>query len=987
MLKRIICLIFTASILISANVSAFIDVTESAAAIETIAALGLIKGFENDTFRPEEPLTRAGYAEIIKTIFDTGVSGGENEWFQTFFEDEQNELALKTGTPSVMSAYEDVSPAHPSFGAIQYVTSFKFMNGVTKTLFEPERPILLKEALKPLVKLLGYEIKADLNGGYPSGYIRVASDIGITKGLGYNVEGEITRGQMANLLYKSLNVLVLQQVIFGANRDYKTIEGETFLTKILKVYKLDGQMTANDITGLTGPSAIKKNSVIIKNVSVDITDETAYVNDFIGKPVSAYYKYDEDTNKSTLIYARVSENNISKVIDGATITAFSGNVLSYEINDRIFTVSISAGTPMIYNGLAVSSYDSSNFLMTAGSVEIIQNNSRSDLIIVNKYETMYISSKNSDKMEIFNKISDNNSNTDDEILKIDADDITYRVSIYTPDGKNGGFEDLMAGQSINVARNGKVFKILISNLSVRGTVSEMTFDKHTLLNIENKWYELSSEYENSKNKIEVYAGDNLTLYLDSFGRVAWIEKSVNDGERLGYVVKVEDEKDLSTGVRVKLFNTEGKMVILGVSDKLQFEDENGIETTLKDASLFAALENLSGLVSYRLNSEGFIRRIELPLTYSTNEHRLHRIFKTTPAMGGNIIYKSTPRTFGGKVYVGGTTQIMGIAADPLDDKAYKLLNNTAFINDNSYEIDAYSIAPHSAVADIILVSTRNTSNSIDPRSSLVVITKRAVSIDDEGTVIEKIYGMSSGNEVSFTAENITGIPSPFDAATTSFSTTEYEIKTGDMVRCLVDAATGHVTKVSLVYSPSRIDPISGKNGTLVGALEKYYVASYLVDRPNNTHNVYEMPSNDIRPAGRMGNPYALNGETLMGYAHRFHMYDVRTLYGYVHSVNGNYVAVTTQNIRTSEYIPSGIPLILDDGGEVGYEGIYLTDTFDISRFRITKVDYKDSNTVSSKTATADDLTSYVDSGISASKVLVTTRSGEPQEFIIINDDN
>jgi hypothetical protein len=95
--------------------------------IEALAQRGIVKGFRDKTFRPNEPLTRAQFAAQLQKAFDQKV---------------------------VMDApsYRDVSNKFWASSAIQETTRSGFLRGYPGNVFRPEQKISKVQALVALTK-------------------------------------------------------------------------------------------------------------------------------------------------------------------------------------------------------------------------------------------------------------------------------------------------------------------------------------------------------------------------------------------------------------------------------------------------------------------------------------------------------------------------------------------------------------------------------------------------------------------------------------------------------------------------------------------------------------------------------------------------------------------------------------------------------------------------------------------------------------------
>ncbi|UKI36197.1 MAG: hypothetical protein L6V93_19950 [Clostridiales bacterium] len=92
---------------------------------------------------------------------------------------------------------------------------------------------------------------ATSKGGYPTGYIAVASQIGLLDGVSGAAQGTgAARNIVATMTYNALDIPVMEQVGFGTEISYEIMkknddhDKSTLLTK-MGIYKLGGTILAN----------------------------------------------------------------------------------------------------------------------------------------------------------------------------------------------------------------------------------------------------------------------------------------------------------------------------------------------------------------------------------------------------------------------------------------------------------------------------------------------------------------------------------------------------------------------------------------------------------------------------------------------------------------------------------------------------------------------------------------------------------------------
>ena len=84
-------------------------------------------------------------------------------------------------TASNSVPFGDVPTSNAYYGAIGYVYNSGLMSGVGGGNFAPESPITYVQALKTVLVALGYKDLAEIQGGYPAGYIKIAMNLKLMK--------------------------------------------------------------------------------------------------------------------------------------------------------------------------------------------------------------------------------------------------------------------------------------------------------------------------------------------------------------------------------------------------------------------------------------------------------------------------------------------------------------------------------------------------------------------------------------------------------------------------------------------------------------------------------------------------------------------------------------------------------------------------------------------------------------------------------------
>ena len=318
----------------SAFAVSFPDVETSASyagAVQALSGLGVINGDDNGLFNPDNQVTRAEFTKMAVE------SLGEGD----------------AATSQTTSQFTDAAntTVHWAAGYIAQGVSDKFINGYDDTTFGPDDQVTYAQACKMLVAAIGYSTYAENQGGWPSGYVAQASTLGITKGVSATNDTNLTRAQVATLIYNAMDVPlcvidswennvnyatgeiistpVLKKLDGKENRDYQTL-----LTDRHDAYKVKGRVT---VTSKGGNGSVEKDEVKYKVEVSDNFDDSVipteakpydeqpmkYGNtnaaDMLFEYTEAIVQKDDDTDEYTIL-------SIQSYGNSKTITVAAGDI-------------------------------------------------------------------------------------------------------------------------------------------------------------------------------------------------------------------------------------------------------------------------------------------------------------------------------------------------------------------------------------------------------------------------------------------------------------------------------------------------------------------------------------------------------------------------------------------------------------------------------------------------------------------------------------
>lgn len=187
--------------------------------IETLSKLGIINGYSDGTFKPDNTITRAEFTTIICRLLNKT--------------DEAKSESSK-------SIFNDVPTTYWASGYINLANKLGIISGVGNNIFDPESNVTKVQAIKMILNAGGYEQDNEIQtNGYPTGYMNKFCLL--TKINEYAYNSPLDRKTAAEYLYKILNVRIY---------DNKTGMGLTYLDNIIGPIEMDNILKQQIINNL-----------------------------------------------------------------------------------------------------------------------------------------------------------------------------------------------------------------------------------------------------------------------------------------------------------------------------------------------------------------------------------------------------------------------------------------------------------------------------------------------------------------------------------------------------------------------------------------------------------------------------------------------------------------------------------------------------------------------------------------------------------------
>ena len=391
--KRIFSAVMTVmmimSLMICSYAAAFSDVEATHSnytAITTLADMGIINGYTDGTFKPDNAVTRAEMAKLISVLYGYDVA------------------------TVAKSPFTDVADDHWAVTFISTMKDVGIINGMGDGTFLPNNEVTYEQCLKMIVCALNWgEIAAQAStpDDWSLGYRQHATRLGITKYV--SVESNSSpapRGVVAQLLYNSLDAKRAEKVV-DANGNISFKESGDSVSDELSLYELKGARIISTPKYNIDGEFIKDGYIRLvnsagKEYEMSVGSYTDLL-DAAGRFVDI--KYNVDTDDNMTISSRTLLGT-KETIDAKKVKDVTDSYIEYYVDeDYERTKKITIDNPaVIYNNRVlknagdfdtllkgdITSTSSDAPLNYFGNIEIIEHAS-GDLITTKIYKSYYMS--------------------------------------------------------------------------------------------------------------------------------------------------------------------------------------------------------------------------------------------------------------------------------------------------------------------------------------------------------------------------------------------------------------------------------------------------------------------------------------------------------------------------------------------------------------------------------------------------------------------
>lgn len=594
-------------------------------ALTLCKSLGVITGYDDGSVKPESTVTRAEMAAIILRMTAT------------------------KSTSVYRNLFDDVTTAHWAADTIQTAADANVVNGMGDGTFAPDGEVLYEQAVKMVVCGMNYQAESEAKGGYPEGYLAVATvNLGLLNGVKGERNTAIERGEIIKMVYNALlgPYHKITSYVNGAPV-YDPDDDESLAKAKFDVVEEKGLLTGTPRMSITATKPAEGQITIDNQTYICSLPD---IDNYVANKVTFYYidnnKQDPEVVALTSNTAKTTETAIAaedieriKNIGDQNGEIETENGKKYRldapyiiyngdlIDNALYTAAAAADSTGRFNKILKDGTDTGTKLSfeefitpEAGSLRIVDNDGdgKYDVVFVTSVETMLVTAA-TDK-RVIGKIK-NSAVT----LAVDTTENTDLKITVTKDGEPAKAKNLKKNEVVSVTRNLDQDIITFEQVAetITGKIQSLTAGSET----ENTSVTINgAEYEVDINAVgDCTIGLEVTAYLDKFGRIGYVESDtlISASEKYGWVLSTY-LSDSGDNYMARIFSQDGSIETYKFAEKVTFwgpndkEAQSGVDANALKEKLRSMTYNKTTvgsntvdirLVKYGTNARGEISKM------------------------------------------------------------------------------------------------------------------------------------------------------------------------------------------------------------------------------------------------------------------------------------------------------------------------------------------------------------------------------------------
>jgi len=510
------------------------------------------------------------------------------------------------GNATAKGIFHDVEKEYYAADEIEFLYSRGIIKGYDDGNFRAGSNITYQEAISLLLRIMGIDKHAEYykNSYFPEENIKGDSE-------------PVTFDMAIGYIYEALNTKVYEYGSFTKDGMEYSQSEKTVLEKWRHISVVKGVVLTVGYKSVLYNGG--KGVFLVDNLSL-YTDEP-HKYDCVGKYSEVYYYNEDSSSEDEVVVAEaIEKQNDITVIDGDDAYYKDGKIY-YTENNKQKNIDISSRAYLSKNYKPAYNTDIES-LFNVNSGRIIVNKIRKndmEVVMIEDYENYVVSGKSEYEQKIYtldgetlafedveeliikdaagNKLELSDINDEDVLTVLTGDDYKTNVEIVVS-------KDVASGSISSISKNGVSY----------------------ILNIDNAGY---NTVKNFNTNLLPGVGEEVSLYLNVFGKVVYAQNRASSSYRYGYLCKTfldDNEEDV---FYVGIFGDDNKMHRLEVNKKIRID--NVLYKSHGEA--VSALKNGTGTdsiyqpVRFKKNDSGYL--IEIDTEYY-NKSANESIYSLTP---------------------------------------------------------------------------------------------------------------------------------------------------------------------------------------------------------------------------------------------------------------------------------------------------------------------------------------------------------------------
>ena len=584
-LKKVLALVLVMAVVFSFTAmtasAAFTDAAEITRkeAVDVMAAIGVINGYTDGSFKPKGEVTRAEMAKMITVLLNKGDDVGDLYKGAVTFAD---------------------SASHWAAGYIAYCAQEKIINGRNATTFDPNANVTGTEAAKMLLCALGYDPsvegltgaswaantlslarKCELKAESAGGSVNLDTSFNLLEDMdSVSMTAPINSEDAAQMI---LNAMLSTKVDYNGNAQTITI-GNTSFTTGATLMSLKKSIY-DDYHELAAGKKLTRG---------------AEAGDDFGRPARVWTRGGEDIGS----YSKAPTVTYKDAVQGGKVYTDLGKPLFGAAADNKYSLTVlvdGVNVPQSANPGTVQSN-----IVSGNTVDVTPNGSWTEIyvdddtmtitMVTAKYYIAQISGVYAAKVDSNNDVTREAYVT---LKKVD-NNLVPSGNVEFKDGTTAGYAFITDGYTTADRNVTYVVYTKANNLiqsldkaevksGIAGSLTKTVEGKTTAFTLDSASYNVAA----TAQAFAADYGTNATIYLDPNGCILYAEATASDA--VAFVLQAGQEQDMyaSKTTGANLLFTDGKTL------KVTVYNENGTKYTDAQAQALAGK-----VVSYTVNVNG-----------------------------------------------------------------------------------------------------------------------------------------------------------------------------------------------------------------------------------------------------------------------------------------------------------------------------------------------------------------------------------------------